>query len=598
MLFKLTKWCLHNGSRKAALSVPSSSPMTTSVTVAAGESVNVTQKFSLTGVNMWSIDAPHLYTASVSVTSQGTMDGTNVSFGVRTVSFDSTHGLLLNGKSVKLKGGCVHHDNGPLGAKTIDRSEERRVEVLKANGYNAIRTSHNPVSPAFVDACNRLGVVLMEEAFDCWEQGKNSDDYHLYFDDWWQRDIKSMVMRDRNAPSIIMWSIGNEIPMRQSPRGIQFSKELADWVRDLDPTAGHGRAVTSAYPGVHLDNVTDAFFAPLDVAGYNYGWTHYEPSHVRTPDRVIAGTESFPMQSYDTWKGVTDNSFVIGDFIWTAIDYIGESAIGGNGYNTPDLAACGGYCPQGFGWHISFCGDIDVVGLRKPQSYYRTVMWEVSNLELAVHEPVPAGSHEVVASWGWPDERQSWTWPVKAGTSFSINVYSRHPTVGLLLNGKPVGPPQNTSRYTATFAGVPYTTGTLTAVGYDANGKVAETKELATAGAPAALKLTPDRTKLRADRGDLSYVTVEVVDANGNLVPDAAFLVKFTSTGTGELAAVGSGDPADIGSFYQGTRTTYQGRAMAILRPGTASVLPTAGGSITLTATAAGLKPATATVVY
>lgn len=167
-------------------------------------------------------------------------------------------------------GGCVHHDNGPLGSKAIGRAEERRVELLKANGYNAIRTSHNPVSRAFVAACNKLGVMLMEEAFDCWAEGKNVDDYHLHFNDWWQRDVASMVLRDRNAPSIIMWSIGNEIPMRRSPEGIALSAQISVYIRSLDPSpTGSTRAVTSAYPGVGEDNATDAYMAPLDVAGYN-----------------------------------------------------------------------------------------------------------------------------------------------------------------------------------------------------------------------------------------------------------------------------------------------------------------------------------------
>jgi len=172
---------------------------------------------------------------------------------------------VLNGEHIKLQGGCVHQDNGPLGSVALDRAEERRVETLKNVGYNAIRTSHNPVSPAFVDACDRLGVILMEEAFDCWSGGKNPDDYHLYFDDWWRRDITSMVKRDRNQPSILLWSIGNEIPIRTQPEGYALSKEISDLVRDLDPS---GRAVTSAFPGV--SDAADEYFAPLDVAGYNY----------------------------------------------------------------------------------------------------------------------------------------------------------------------------------------------------------------------------------------------------------------------------------------------------------------------------------------
>merc|ERR1712166_1016545 len=568
------------------------------VVVAAGSSVNVTQTFKVTNSQLWSPDHPSLYTATVKISSGAHTDTINQTFGIRLISFDSKDGFQLNGVKTLLRGGCVHHDNGPLGSRAIGRAEERRVELLKAAGYNAIRTSHNPVSPAFVAACDRLGVMLMEEAFDCWDQGKNSEDYHLYFDEWWQRDVMSMVVRDISSPSIIMWSIGNEIPNRGTARGIDLSRQLSDWIRALDPLSGNGRAVTSAYPGAREDNVTDQYLAPLEVAGYNYGWDHYEAAHARVPARVIAGTEAFPLQSFQTWQAVVDNSWVIGDFIWTAIDYIGESAIGGTGFNTPDLRACGGYCPQGWSWHISFCGDIDLVGHRKPQSLYRTVMWNTSQLEIAVHEPVPEGQKEIVASWGWPTEYPSWSWNVAAGTNFSINVYSSYPTVRLFLNGKPLSEsPVPTKQYTATFSGVRYEQGDLKAVGYDEHGNPVEQKTITTAAAASHIRLTADRSTIRADRSDLSYVTAEVVDANGILIHTAAVELTFTVSGAGELAAVGSGDPADAGSFYVPTRTTYLGKAVAIVRPGTSKGGAPTAGAITLTASAPGLKGASVTIV-
>lgn len=247
-------------------------------------------------------------------------------------------------------GGCVHHDNGPLGSRTLDRAEWRRVASLKRNGYNAIRTSHNPVSPAFIDACDRLGMLVMEEAFDCWEEGKNTDDYHVVFDAWWQRDMTSMVLRDQNRPSIVMWSIGNEIPMRRTPAGVNLSHVLTDYVHQLDP--GSGRAVTSAYPMVGND--ADAFLAPLDVAGYNYSPDRYALDHERFPARVIVGTESFPASSYEMWSLAWQYSWVLGDFIWTSIDYIGESAIGHSTVSGDVDYLTGG---EPFAWHISFCGS-------------------------------------------------------------------------------------------------------------------------------------------------------------------------------------------------------------------------------------------------
>jgi beta-galactosidase len=517
-------------------------------TIAAGQnSSTVVLSALLTDVLLWSTavsegGSANLYSVVVEAgASHADIDneGTAVAqasntFGVRTISFDAKGGFKLNGEALKLKGGCVHHDNGPLGSKAIDRADERRVQNLKNNGYNAIRTSHNPVSPAFLDACDRLGVVVMDEAFDCWSGGKNAMDYHLYFTDWWQRDVRSMVMRDRNHPSIVMWSIGNEIPIRKSTDGIRLAHVMSDFIRSLDPTCiarsssgaangeegtGMGRAVTSAYPGVGGDNTTDAYLAALDVSGYNYGWSRYTKDHKRVPDRIMAGTESFPHQSFDTWAGVMSNDWVIGDFIWTAIDYIGESAIGANGHNSPgDINACTGYCPNGYGYHVSFCGDLDIVGHRKPQSYYRSVLWNHTQLALAVHSPVAEGETEAVASWGWPDYWQSWSWvqseqqrseqqsyalqqQSQALPPLTVQVYSRYPLVDLILNGNTISSTKTAvsekTQWTATFT-VPFAPGTLTAVGYMADGTKAEETSLKTAGVAHHIELKADRDTIRA----------------------------------------------------------------------------------------------------
>ncbi len=240
----------------------------------------------------------------------------------------------MNGqKTVKLKGGCFHNDNGPLGSKAYDRAEERKVELLKASGFNAIRCSHNPPSPAFLAACDHLGMLVMDEAFDVWKYGKMPYDYHLYFNDWWKKDIESMVLRDRNHPSIIMWSIGNEIPERGTPEGAQTAGELAAYVKDIDPT----RAITSAV--VNLTEDKDPYFAALDVCGYNYPVSNYgqeksiyETDHKRLPIRIMLCSESYPLEAFGSWMEVVDHPYVIGDFVWTAYDYIGEASIGWLGY--------------------------------------------------------------------------------------------------------------------------------------------------------------------------------------------------------------------------------------------------------------------------
>lgn len=581
---------------------------TTTVRVPAGSSANVSFSFKATGVKFWSPDAPFLYRADATVTvdegDDEDADTVSARFGVRTVKFSPDGGFELNGKQLALYGGCVHHDNGPLGTRTIARAEWRRVALLKENGYNAIRTSHNPVSPAFVEACDRLGMLLMEEAFDCWDEGKNPDDYNLWFTDWWRRDMSSMVLRDRNSPSIVMWSIGNEIPGRFTQHGYQLSAELSAFVRELDPPAGWGRGITSAYPGV--SDAADQYFAPLDVAGYNYSPQRYQQDHDRVPSRVMVATESFPIQSFDYWAGVWNNSWVIGDFIWTAIDYIGESAIGSNGVYPPDIQSCGGSCEIPWSYHISFCGDLDIVGLKKPQAYYRNVLWGVSKLELAVHAPIPHGQQEVVATWGWPDERQSWTWGGTSsnallearGQPLNVNVYSRFPSVELLLNGKSVGGGRKSvsyaTQYTAAFEGVPYEAGTLVAVGFDENGKAVANRTLRSAGPPAALRASADTKQVNAgDRDDLVYVVVEVTDSAGIMNPLGSFDVAFSLQGDGaEIAAVGSGDPTDTGSFFAKQRRTYRGRCVAILRPTTRRTVAGKEASVVLTATAPNLKSA------
>eukprot|EP00035_Acanthoeca_spectabilis_P026649 m.463609 g.463609 ORF g.463609 m.463609 type:complete len:1116 (-) comp23110_c0_seq1:127-3474(-) len=548
-------------------------------------------------VQLWSLNSPNLYTAAVQVESAET-DSVDAIFGIRTLSFTTEGGFLLNGESITLNGGCVHHDNGALGSATIDRAEERRVETLKANGYNAIRTSHNPVSPAFLDACDRVGMLVMDEAFDCWERGKGGADYHLYFDAWWQRDIESMVKRDINHPSVIMWSIGNEIPMRESTAGFALAKALADKIRSIDLS---GRAITSAVPGVN--NNDDDFFAALDVGGYNYSPQRYVSDHVRFPKRIMVGTESFPERSFEMWAAYTNLSWVMGDFIWTAIDYIGESAIG-NAATSPDIQAALG---QPWQWHISFCGDIDIMGMQKPQAFYRTVLWDAANITMLVHHPMAANAQEKISSWGWPDERDSWTWDVAEGTNMSVRVFSKCSTksipgpndvgaVRLTLNGADVpGSPMNISyatEFMATF-NVPYAKGKLEAA--CTNLQNAGTTTLVTAGKGVALVASVDRQTIRASRSDLAYVTVSVVDANGERIPDARERLKFDVSGVGELAAVGTGDPTDVSSFHQGTRVTYQGRAVAILRP----ALGTPEGKIVLTISAMDsptLKPTTVTV--
>ncbi len=536
---------------------------------------------------LWSNATPQLYRAEVELLSDGkVVDQTSTTFGIRSIEYDVERGLRINGEVVKLKGGCVHHDNGILGSCAIDRAEERRVERMKACGFNAIRTAHNPPSPAFLDACDRLGMMVIDEAFDCWNLGKNDDDYHLYFNEWWQRDLDSMLMRDRNHPSIIFWSIGNEIDGRRSPEGVAIAKKLHDAVKAIDPV----RPITMAVPGPYDHNLkqwqaNDPCFLHIDVGGYNYQWQQYEIDHKRMPQRIMMGTESFPKEAYDTWKAAEKLDYVLGDFVWTAIDYFGESAIGHT-----ILSVEPANWRQKYPWFISYCGDIDAVGHKKPQSYYRDVLWGQSQLEMLVQRPLPQRRTEELASWGWVDELKSWTWPGMKDIPLNVRVYTAGDQVKLLLNGKEIEtkPVPESAKLLAEFK-VRYAEGELKAVGYK-DGKEIASQTLRTVGSAAKMRLTPDRATIRASRNDLAYVTVELLDVNGAVVPDGIRTVNFHLEGVGELAAAGSANPKGVTSFHLPTCRTYQARAMAILRPRGHA------GAITLHATSPGLGAASVVV--
>ena len=553
-----------------------------SVEIEPDGALSVEQSLKITKPSLWSVDNPHLYRVTSQVVVKGKIiDSYSVQFGVRTLDFSADRGFQLNGIPLELKGACMHHDNGLLGSAAFDRAEERRIEIMKANGYNAIRTSHNPPSKQFLDACDRLGMLVIDEAFDMWEHPKNPSDYSNYFKDNWKNDLQSMILRDRNHPSVIAWSIGNEIYERADTSGQRIAEQLVRVVKSLD----NSRPVSAAvclfwdHPGTDWSASAKAF-ASLDVAGYNYEWREYENDHKKYPERIMAGTESFPMEAFENWQQVEKNSWVIGDFVWTGMDYLGESGIGHVYYDKNASFS------MPWPWYNAWCGDIDITGQKKAQSYFRDVVWGRSNLEMAVHEPLPAGKKEGISYWGWPAEYQSWTWPGEEGDTMQVSVYSRCQEVRLELNGKVIGQKQTTdkTKLTAKFT-VPYSEGELKAIGIT-NGKEIATKVFKTAGKPSHLILSADRTRIKADRNDLAYVSVEVRDKDENLVPNTDITVKFTVSGVGELLASGNAAPDDMKSFRKPECKTFNGKCLAIIRPYVKA------GSIKLNAEAAGLPNA------
>jgi beta-galactosidase len=549
--------------------------------IGSGKSIMPDQKIRIAKPVLWSPDSPFLYKAVNEIyESDKLTDQVTTDFGIRSFSYDAMNGFMLNGKVLKIMGGCVHHDNGPLGSMAFDRAEERRVELLKASGFNAIRTSHNPPSPAFLDACDRLGMLVMDEAFDMWNEEKNPADYHLYFNDWWKKDIESMVYRDRNHPSVIMWSIGNEIPNKQKPEVVEVAKKLAMLVRSLDPT----RPVTSAVNDLKPDK--DPYFACLDVAGYNYasGGDHnqsklYEQDHIRVPGRVMVGTESFPLEAFSAWMDVIDHPYVIGDFVWTAFDYIGEASIGWRGYwQKQDF----------FPWNLAFCGDIDICGWKRPQSYYRDALWKQNQLSVWVTPPKPSfelnPDRQSWSKWHWSDAVDSWNWQEGMDKPLEVKVYSSCDQVELFLNGKSLGrkPTNRTTEFMASWQ-VPYHPGTLRAVGYHGKKQVT-LSELKTAGAPVRLKMTADRTAIKADGQDLSYVTVELTDSQGVRNPEAENQVNFEIEGPGKIIATGNANPMSTESFQSNQRKGWRGRCLVIIKSENAK------GRITVKASSQGLE--------
>lgn len=523
----------------------------------------VTQQITMTNPTLWSPETPVRYYAQVQlIKAAASIDNTVQAFGIRSTTFDVENGFRLNGYKIILNGGCVHHDNGCLGAAAYDRAEARKAELLKKAGFNAVRTSHNPPSEAFLDACDRVGLLVIDESFDGWREKKTPNDYARYFDDWWQRDLGSMVLRDRNHPSIIMWSIGNEIIERKSPEAVKTANMLASYVRQLDPT----RPVTSAMTTWDKEwEIFDPLFAAHDIGGYNYQLHRAPADHKRVPSRIIVQTESYPKDAFANWKLIHDNPYIIGDFVWTAMDYLGESAIGRYYYpGEPD----GEHWEKNFyPWHGAYCGDIDLTGWRKPISHYRDLLYNDSRkLYMAVKEPDPDNGPIKLTSWAvWPTW-ESWTWPGREEKDMQVEVYSKYPAVRLYFNDKLIGE-QSTGieqQFKAVFT-VPYVPGLLKAAGVDNNREMQST-QLKTAGKAVRIKLTTDLATINANGQDLAFVSVEITDENGNIQPNAANELLFSINGPGVIAGVDNASLKDTDTYVSNKRKAWKGRALVVIK--------------------------------
>lgn len=555
------------------------------VQIARGDTLRTDWTWRVSRPELWSVDNPYLYTLRIRLWSgREKADEYCIPFGIRTLGFSVERGFELNGNQMKLHGGCVHHDNGLLGAKAFDRAEERKVELLKANGFNAVRTSHNPMSESFLAACDRLGMLVVDEAFDQWERPKNPQDYHLYFKDWSAKDIRAMVVRDRNHPSVILWSIGNEISERAYDSGLAIAGRLKKEVLKYDDT----RPVTAGINKLwdkkreHMLPLEKAY-RPLDVVGHNYMWRFYEELHEQYPRQVMFGSESVATEAAQNWDKVEKHPYLLGDFIWTAMDYLGESGLGNSLEVDPQENE---HKFMDWPWFNAWCGDLDLLGIKKPQSYYRDVLWRKREISMAVELPVAEGKVRKVSFWGWPEEALSWTFPGWEDRALKVNVYTRASGVRLYLNDALVGEGQTNDLYTASFQ-VPYRPGKLKAVELDEAGREGASALLETVGEPVSLRLVADRRKLAADGQDLSYILIEQVDRAGNVVQTSGQKVSITAQGdAGILIASGTASPNDMHSFQSLTPALFRGRAMLIVRSGKKK------GKMTVRVSADGLKEA------
>lgn len=579
----------------------------------AGAEARLSQTVTVDSPVLWSAETPALYRCEARIVEgDAKLDRDAVSFGVRTLQLDARQGLRVNGKTVNLRGACIHHDNGLLGAVTMPDAELRRVRLLKEAGFNAIRMAHHPASIPLLDACDRLGMYVMDEAFDMWTRPKSDLDYSLFSDKWWQEDVTAMVLKDRPHPSVVLYSLGNEIPEVGMAHGSALGREMAQLVKRLDPQRFTLVSINGVFAaGDHMDqimadvmsnvppednadedgNVNDFMTAMtahmddivrhpiiserieaacscMDAAGYNYMTGRYELDAAQNPDRVVVGSETYPGEIARNWPLVEKLPSVIGDFTWTGWDYIGETGIGIPGYQ-PGEGGFGAPPPC----RLAYCGDIDITGFRRPASYLREIVYGLRKTPyITVQNPAHYSERIIKTAWIISDNYASWTWPGFEGKPVVVEVYSPGSEVELLLNGKslgkkPCGPEHG---FTAYFE-IPYHSGTLTAVAWDGDSELGR-MELDTAGDAVQLDAAAEPAG-----AELIYVNLTLRDENG-LAADAKDVeLRVSVSGAGELAGLGSGSPKPVHSFAGDVTRTFRGRALAILKRA-------AGGTITLTA--------------
>ncbi|MFZ2095542.1 MAG: glycoside hydrolase family 2 TIM barrel-domain containing protein [Anaerolineales bacterium] len=585
------------------------------IAVNAGEITQMVRTIYIDNPVLWSVAQPNLYSCCTKIlTGETVIDEDIETFGIRILGLDSKKGLRINDEAIKLRGGCMHHDNGVIGACTLEAAEDRRVRLMKESGFNAIRSAHNPMSKVMLDACDRHGMLVMDEFSDVWFRNKTNYDYSLYFREWWERDIQAMVDKDYNHPCVIMYSIGNEISETATPEGVEYSHKLAEKVRSLDPTRHvinsingwlsyftilgqkvnrkkqvgeitkpavdeNGKATSAninpvmnlmnkfmdlivSLPGI--DHCTKEAYAMVDIAGYNYMAGRYEKDGKRYPERVICGSETFPPEIAKNWRLVKKLPHVIGDFSWTGWDYLGEA----------------GLCTWQYGKNqalfkpypciLADSPMIDITGHRQTQSYMHEIVWGLRKEPYIAVQPVNhSGEKPSKSVWRGTNAIDSWTWDGCEGKRAVVEVYADADQVELFLNGKSLGkkPAGERHDFKAVFK-TTYQPGELTAVSYTKDRKEIAQTSLKTASKQLQLNIHSETTKLKSDGADLAYVNIMLTDENGIVKPLADRRVTVQVEGAGKLMGFGSANPVTEESFTDDTHSTYQGRAIAVVRAG------------------------------
>lgn len=590
----------------------------TPLTAYAGKEFSVRQRLALEDVKRWSCESPYLYTCRVRLMEAGQcIDETVESFGIRKLQLDAKRGLRINGETVKLRGTCIHHDNGLIGACTLYRAEERRCLQLKEAGFNCIRSAHHPMGKAMLEACDRHGMLVMDELWDMWTRTKNPNDYANHFSKHWEEDVEKIVAKDFNHPCVILYSMGNEIQEVGTAQGACLNRKIQNKLNSLDDTRfttnalngllagmahmgeilqeatgksmeellGHGNSGNEAgsEEGSNLLNglmgllssgavadgmavspilsgLMDEYASGMDVTGYNYLTALHEKEKELHPNRVVLGSETYPADIVRLWDIVERNPHVIGDMTWTGYDYLGEAGCGIFYYD--------GKMNFGSNWPdiAAYIGDIDLIGYRKPISYLRQIVFRLRKdpyVAVLRMDRDPAKTSQT--PWMWKDNIASWTWPGFEGKDASVDVYARGDEVELFLNGESLGK-KKTEGYTATFR-VPYAPGILRAVNYQ-EGRELGSFELYTADMDVELSVMTDRTELAADGADLSYITVGFADSAGRENLRVEKEVHVSVEGSGTLQGFGSANPQPKGNYDGTSCPSYDGFVMAVVRAG------------------------------